>query len=329
MGQRMSSLPIVQYCGPAGRLSQLGAGRSAAMSTAFHALCAGAPNAQQLMDLLSEDELQEIMTWKRPEDIQLSDAVTLRYDSAEKELEVAIDKFGAACDPKSKRAVSIGHLDFAWCIDVHGRRIAYVGDIKRSEWTTLDGPRSLQLVAYGLAYATMRDCEAFACGIWSASEGTWQWGELVEFGSPEAVVLAKRVVAAATNASEEYSMGAHCHGCYGRMRCQAWVLPPEVAQTSLAPLTEGGELSPEKALQLLLLLQQVEDTVDHAKKGLQAYANRIGGIRDAATGKVWRPTVCNGRESCSAASLRKQLGPEAEKYISPGKPYQRFAWTKG
>lgn len=311
--------------------------RAAAQSTCFHGVCSGDPRATEMMALLSDDELTEMMAWKRPGDVDLGEGLVLRYADAEKELAVALTATGDYCEPDSPDAITVGHLDFAWVVETrpNGIRIAYVADIKRSEWTVKTGPDgSLQLHAYGLAYAGKHKCDGYAVGIWSAIEGLWSWSGIVDLESERAMQLALRVTGAARNVGGDYSMGPHCRDCYGRMRCPAWLLPPEMAQTSLAPLVRGGvELTHDRAAQLLLVYQRYSDAAKQVHASLQEFARRNGGIRDKESGKVWLPVVCQGRESVTVAAVREladKLGDEGEplrQLITKGKPYEQYRWT--
>lgn len=328
MGHRMSSLPVVQFCGMAGKLSAMGSGRSAAQSSAFHATCAGAENAYELCSRLTQEEMEEIQFWKRPTDVDLGNGRILRYADAEKELEVGIDLSCSHATADDPDCISVGHLDFAWVVTTDaGLRIAYVADIKRSEYTVTEGVASLQLHAYGLAYASKHRCDAYVVGLWAAVEGRWQWSDIIDLESKEALTLSRRVVAAALNTTQEYAMGPHCRGCYGRLRCPAWILPPELSSTKLAPLAEGNiALNNDNAADLLLTYQRYEDAAKVVASALKEFAVRNGGIRDGR-GKVWKPVVCQGRESVSVETVRKALGPEADKLITQGKPYERFSWV--
>jgi allophanate hydrolase subunit 1 len=103
-----------------------------------------------------------------------------------------------------------------------------------------------------------------------------------------------------------------------------------MAQTSLAPLAEGGTgLTNERAAELLLIYQRYADAAKQVEANLRDYAARNGGIRDPKTGRVWLPVVCQGRESVSVERVRKAFGPDAEKVITQGKPYEQFRWTNG
>lgn len=327
-GNRMSSLEMTQFCGQAGRLSGMGSGRPAMQSTVFHALCARADNRDELCALLTEEEFAEIQGWLRPTPVDLGQGRVLVYEDSDKELAVALDSSGCYVDPESPDAVTVGHLDFAWVVEVDGRRIAYVGDIKRSEYTVAVGTESLQLHAYGLAYAGKHNCHAYAVGIWAAMEGLWQWSEIIDLESAQAFTYARRVVAAAMNVSTDYAMGPHCRKCYGRFRCPAWLIPPELAASKLGMFTENGaaDLTDEKAADLLLTVQRAEDTIEQSKKHLKTFAVRNAGIRDGK-GKVWRPVMVQGQARVSVARVREVFGADAEKVISAGKPYERFDWV--
>lgn len=326
--RRISSLPVLEFCGPAADLSQGQAGRAAAMSSAFHALSAKAPNAQELCMRLTSDEMQTIMAWRKPTDVDLGSGRILRYAEAEKEFTLAFDRTGSYCDPDSPDAICVGHPDMCWVVDIGSMRVAYVGDIKRSEFTVSDGPESLQLHGYAMAYATKHDCDAYAVGIWGAMEGRWQWSEIVDLLSSEALSYSRRIVAAATNMSTEYATGPHCRGCYGRMRCPAWLLPPELAKTKLAPVVLGGTLTQDNAAELLLTYQAFVDTAKQVEHTLKEYAVRNGGIKDPKSGKIWRPVVCQGRESVSVERVRAAFGDEADRVIVKGSPYEQFRWSK-
>jgi hypothetical protein len=326
-GHRMSAAPVTQYCSHAGVLGSIGAGRAAAQSSAWHALCSGAPDAQDRMLRLSPEEAAELTRWHRVADVDLGNGLVLRYADALKEFSVAIDRYGSYVDPSSPEAISTGHPDFAWIVQVGSLKIAYVGDIKRSEWTVDEGTDSLQLHAYGLAVATKFDCDAYAVGIWAAIEGRWQWSELIDLESEVAHTWAKRVVAAVTNDNPDYAMGPHCRSCYGRVRCPAWLLPPQLASTELAPLTGATELTQDKACELLLTYQRFVDTAKRVEETLKDYAARNGGIRDPKTKKVWLPVICQGRESVSVQAVREAFGPDADRVIRKGPAYSQYKWV--
>lgn len=324
-GNRISLLPITYYCPLAGRLGeQYGAGRSAAVSTAFHAWCAGDPEALSALD---EGEREEVRKWKRPADVIVEGTgVLLEYDTAEVERRVGLTKDGRFCAADDSQAITAGTLDFAWVREVNGHRVAFVGDIKRQEWTQTD-PMSLQLLGYAFAWADLHECSHFCTGLWYATEGEWKWGDLVDLESPEALRMWERVSYAAQNTEGPGVMGSHCGDCYSRLQCPEYLLPPEVASSSLACLTEGGELTEDKALELKLLLDRAKKTTEAAEKTLKEYAKRVGGIRDGK-GKIWKAIPVKGRASFDKKSLEKDMGKEfVEKYTKVGAQGTRMSWV--
>lgn len=328
-GHRISLLNIARYCSKAPELSEKhGAGRAALLSKAFHAKCAKAPGWRESVEALSEDERKELDKLQPPGDIVTTEGderVELDYLTAEKEVLLGLDEKGSYTDPLQGPVMLRGYMDFGWVREIHGQKVAYVCDIKLSEWTTTDGPEDLQVLAYAFAYASKHNCEAFVTAIWSASEGTWLWGEWVDLSSEKAVTLWRTVKAAALNKDSGFVTGQHCRGCYARLHCQEHLMP--VSGGPLAPLN-GAELDSDKALQALLYIQAAEDAIKKGKETLQEAVRRGLEIRDPVTGKVYRPISCKGRETVSVDALKSGLGEEAGKYIKRGGSFEQFRWCK-
>lgn len=320
VGNRISLLPISEFCGKAPILSeQYGAGRAAAMSSAFHASQAKAENAPALMSRLTDAEREEIAGWHPPAPVWMPDGL-LEYATAEKELEVAV---------QYPDVNVVGHLDFAWHVDVvaSGQRHAYVADIKKSVWTTSDGPESLQLHGYGMAYAQSRGCDAYCTGLWCATEGEWLWSkEMVVLDSERGHSILERLKFAAENRSDQASTGEHCRRCWARMHCPEYLLPAALGETWLAPVAEGGDILRVDHT-FIHKLQAMEETLKAAKKQVQEAVRRGAvQIRDPETGKIWAPVEMSGRDSVDIAKLKSSLGQEASRYIKQGAPFQQFRW---
>lgn len=318
-GNRVSLLPIAQHCGKAAELSQrYGAGRAAAMSQAFHATAAGAPNARELFARLTEDEAREVASWKKPSTVIMGDIV-LDYDRATAiEAEVVLD----LGDVKS-----VGHVDFAWDIATNGLSIAFAADIKKTVWTTDDGPESLQLHGYGRALADLWECDGYCLGIWLATEGEWLWAKRwVMRGTEEWNTIGERLRYAALHQSGEASTGEHCRHCWSRLHCPEHLLPAAMADTYLAPLAEGGDITLIDHT-LVLRLQAMRELAEAALKQCKAAVEQGGHkVRDPESGKVWAPTVSKGKESVDVDLLKKELGEGAGRYIKQGAPYSQMRW---
>lgn len=333
MGNRMSSLPLAQYCAQSARLD-VGAGRAAAMSTAFHALCkARADNYESAehrrkLEALSEEEREEIATWHHPAPLEAL-GLKLAYKLAETEFEVALTEEGIFTSKKDA-AATVGHVDMAWVIttEIDGEqcKVAIVGDIKRQRWTTPDGPASLQLHAYGYAVAQKHGCDYYLPALWLAEEGEWIVGEWVSMFGLESGAVWTRILAAALNDSEEYAHGPHCGSCYSRLNCPAHMV--RYGDALVVPGTLESEVDAAQALELLTEAERYKDTAEAAKTYLKEWVKRNGPIPDG-NGKVWGPIPVKGKESVlSVAKMREALGDEAERFIYRAKAHTQTRWHK-
>lgn len=329
LGNRVSLLPFSVYCGGVAALSQEhGAGRSAAMSSAAHAKFAGDHSAKRKLAMLSDKEREVVDSWQSPATVHYCEGVTLDYASAEKEVELGLDEYGNHVSPEDEACISVGHMDFGWVREVDGLKVAFVGDIKRTAWTTSDGPDSLQLHGYGFAFASKHNCQAYCTGLWIAEEGEWQWSrDMVVPSSERGVDLWERLYYAITNTSGEYSTGAHCRGCYSRLHCPEYSLP-------LARSLEGqsllgrplDSLSGPELGDLVLRIQSVEDMADKLKKEIQEGVRR-GALSAEANGKRYLPVMMPGRKKLDLDKLRGAL-PNLDDFYTKGEPYDQFRWSK-
>jgi hypothetical protein len=310
MRNRMSSLGVAVYCGLSPRLGrQHGAGRAAAIGTAFHRLAEGVgPNVA--LANLTEEEAAEVRTMRMPEPAQVGGKL-LTYDDAHIEEEVRLPVDGEDL---------VGHVDMYWT----SSDTVYVGDIKRSKWT-VSGPETLQLLAYAYALADNLGLDSFYTGIWAATEGEWTWSrEYTMFGDGDA--LWAKIRHAAMN--EEPNRGDHCGDCWERMACPEYLLP--VAGDSwLAALSEHAELTNDSAREMLLKVQAAKKVVKAVDDELKEFARRTGGIGNPQTGKVWRPSVVVGKSTTiSVEAVRAKFPEIADQLIKQGAPYARYSWRK-
>jgi hypothetical protein len=336
LGNRASSLKVAEFCGQSAVLSEKYniSGRAAAVSTAFHAVCAGATDAPEKMSRLTDEEREEVGAWYKPTPCEVEPGVFLDYESAEKELSVGLDAQGRFVDPDTTPALIPGHLDFAWVrerpvaarTDWGSAKVAYVCDIKRAAWTA-ESPDILQLHAYGMAYAKLRGCRYYVTGLWVAMEGRYVWSDcFVDLRSDEAEEIWERLRAAATNRGDEYSTGQHCRDCWVWNRCPAYTMSTVLAKTELAALVDDGEITVDGLTRAVLLAEGMKRLADKALEVAKEHIRRGYEVRDPKTGKVWRATKCRGRETANVAALREAGLTE---YIKQGADYDRMGWVKG
>jgi hypothetical protein len=253
--------------------------------------------------------------------------ITLDYDSAHKEQRVGLTKGGDYCDPDDPKALTAGTLDGAWLRETSMGLVAFVYDMKKTKWTTSEGPDSLQVHAYARAFAAKHECVGYVTGIWLATEGEWQWGDFVslEFGDKKAAAILRSIVDAALNKGDLTS-GAHCRNCWGRFHCPAQMMTMEQAEISIAKL-EAGHIDSERAAMAYLAAKKMEDMCEKIITIVKDYALRAD-VVDPATGKVLRMSERAGSTQINRKRLEAEFPEayEAVKYQSPS--YYVPAWVK-
>lgn len=320
-GNRISLLPVSRFCGLAAKLSeQHGAGRAAAMSSAFHAHASGAPDAKAKLAQLTPQELTTISTWEKPTPVTVN-GEELTYETADKEQPVGITADGEWAE--SGEVVTCGTLDFAWC----RARIAYIADMKKSRWTT-SGPDSLQLLAYGWAWAKKHGCHSFCVGLWIIEDSEWQWSSKVYSVTDfDALDLWSAIKHAALNNDGQASFGAHCGSCYARLHCPEWTMPAAMADTVLGAVAQGGELSPDKLAEAVEYVQRIKGVIERVEEQAREAVRRGVPVVHPVTGKAWKPTPTKGRESLDQQALFVAM-PEAKRFIKRGESFMTFRWVK-
>jgi hypothetical protein len=334
-GNRPSVLDVSRYCGLAGRLgAKYGTGRAAVMGQAFHAACAGEPDANSLLQSLLPEEATEVMGWHKPTEFEIPDiGEVLSYDEAEVEVELAIDRDGEALNYEDPNAFTRGIIDMLWETGDDLGDLIVVRDIKKQRWTVDWGPDgTLQLHCYGWMAAKLAGVARYSIGLWLAVEGEWIHGPTVDTTGFDGAEIWGLLEHAISNQSDTGTTGAYCRNCYARPHCPEWLLPGALIDGWARPLCEGADLDkitrPE-ALALLLRVQATEDLAKRAKENLAVVAERLGGIPDPTCGKVWRMVERAGSETVDKKSLRADLGAEAEKYFKRGKGSVYPDWRNG
>ena len=233
---RPSMLPTSEKCGLAPVLAAndpRGSGSRARVGTAYHAVAASAPNANDLIEALTDSEKGELAELRWPSDIP-PDAI--------RERKLGLSPTGRHTEPGTPGNLTEGTPDVFWTSeDEHGKML-HLADYKTGSLPVEDGPLSLQLVAYGFAAADLMGCDSMQLSIWYArGSGHWDNAEPVALDSSQAADLWKRVTAAAT-ALPVAQPGPHCETCWQRAICPARLLPAMdgAALGELEPFTAGA-----------------------------------------------------------------------------------------
>lgn len=315
-GHRISSLPLAEFCPQAPVLGdKYGAGRAAAVSTAFHAICAGDPDTERALAALTDDERAELEDWHKPAPFAFN-GLQYAYSDARTETEVEL--------PLPGGRVALGHVDMWWHA-VDG--LVIVGDIKRSKWTVPTPPaQSLQLAGYGLALCHKLGADSFLPRIWAAKEGEWIGEEVVCLDSLEGYRLQERVEHAATHVGQA-ATGPHCDSCWQSSHCPEYLLPAALGEANpdLAALSDP-DTTPEAMARALEACKAMETLASAGIKQARLWAQKHGGIQSGD--KVWGPGKREGRETVSVKRVR-ELAPElADKLITRGKSFDVYQWRK-
>lgn len=330
MTVRASSLDTAFYCPLAPKLDAQfpEAGRAALMSSYQHAKSAGKlPEAESLWSRLTPDERETVLTWHQPADIEVG-GVTLVYREAIREVSLAVDRRWKEVPHGSEEAMTQGTPDWVWIhivrdeLGVPASRIGYVGDIKKTRFTSADGPYSLQLKAYALMLTAKHELDGYCTGIWVADEGEWMWAsEVTEVGSRQWLEDTKTVETAALNEGDAVT-GSHCSNCWSRLHCPAYTSPPN--EGLLAPaLEQSGD--PELLAMALREADRLEKLCKTVKDNVKEAARRGLPIVDGK--KQYRAVRCKGKSSLNVKLLTERHPEIAQECTVHGEAYDQFRWT--
>jgi hypothetical protein len=304
-------LPIAYHCGLSVKLSREHRTESVytAAGHAYEAIVQGDPKAPDLLQALTPEERERVEAMPRPE----------LPPNVEHQIQFALDAVGRSVPYDSPDRITRGRADMRW---VEGDTV-HVPDIKAGN-TWVD-PETLQVAAAGFAFADELGLPNMRLGIWRAQDGRFLWSDVIPVDSEKAAELWRRILIA-VGRGEIAGPGAHCADCFQRGVCPERLLPAMAATTApeLAPFTNGGPaLTEENAARAIMVLDAMEDLV---KRGWEQIEAAVGaGLVIKANGKVWRPSICQGRERVDVAAIRRDGLTD---YITRGAPYQRWGWKK-
>ena len=160
-------------------------------------------------------------------------------------------------------------------------KLVYVGDAKRTRFTSeVD---SLQLDAYGWAWAMANGADGYMVGLWILEDHEWIWRkEPVMLDDFESMEIAQKLMIAMQNQGQAVT-GAHCIGCYGRQHCSEYLLP---AMEGVPPcLSEPGGLNNDNVFEAYQFWKAQEKIMKAAKDQVSDYIRANGAI-PTGDGKV-------------------------------------------
>lgn len=333
--KRMSNLPVLEYCGMSDQLQTNVESTNAFRSTIFHKYCETGEWPTEI-NRLSENDRQEISRWKRPS-IFISEKYNLKldYNNSDKERLLALDTDfnfipNLAHDisqeelAKVPKLMTAGHLDMAW--DVPEQDLVVIFDIKSSIHAVKDGCESLQLHAYGLAYATLKGRKKYLTGIWDASEGKAYWGKITEVDTFGIEAIKDRIRTACSNNNDKYTRGSHCGSCWKRDSCPAHLV--DLGSDNRFASIFDGTATERDYREALVAVKGLGELANKVTEACKSWAERKGGIRSEDGRKVYKPLLMPGRASLDEAAIMKDLGVTSlEKYKKTGNEFKKYDWV--
>lgn len=331
--RRMSSLPVLEYCG---RSDTLGVGvdtSNAFRSTCFHKFCETGVWPDETKKL-SEQDLQEVRRWKKPKPFVFEALkINLKYEDADKEqiLGLTPDFTFLPLDSKLTQEqlqaipnlMTAGHLDMAW--DVSFWDLVVISDIKSSIFAVKDKCESLQLHAYGLAYALMKGRSKYITGIWDASEGKHYYGKVTETNTFDFEAIKERIRTACNNNSDNYTKGTHCGSCWKRDSCPAHLV--DLGDENRFSKLFNGEATEADIRQALVDVKGLGELANKVTEACRDWANRHGPVRSEDGRKQWSAALRSGRKSLDTDRVMLDLGVESlDRYMKEGDEYKVFDW---
>lgn len=333
--KRMSSLPVLEFCGMSDQLGKNIETSNAFRSTCFHSYCENGFWPEEIK-YLSEQDLTEIRRWKKPTTFFYSQNgvhVRKEYEDADKEKILGLDRdFNfLALDSKLTQEelqtipelMTAGHLDMAW--DIPDQDLVVISDIKSSIFAVKDRCESLQLHVYGLAYSLLKGRSKYLTSIWDASDGKYYYGNVVETGSFDFESIKERIRTACENNSEKYTRGSHCGSCWKRDSCPAHLV--DVGPDNRFAAIFNGTATERDYREALVAVKGLGELANKVTEACKSWAERHGGIRSEDGCKVYKPMLRKGRASLDNEAIMKALKVDSlDKFQKRGDDYRVFDW---
>lgn len=316
---------------------------NALRSTKFHEYCATGEWPD--LSMLEEADVEEIQKWKFPTSIIMKEldipgkspgknAVMCEYGKSDKEGRVSLDEdFNFVETKQGLSPVEIGEqypnvlvsgsFDMAWHFPEHS--LVIVEDIKSSIFAVKARTESLQLHAYGIAYAKKMGADRYIVGIWDASEGRHYFGQVVELDSFECEEYCARIEKAAKHVGENYVQGTHCSQCWVRSSCPshlAGVPDSDAYRVMRAGATESD------ARAAMVEAKRLTDQSQKLSNAVKSWVKAHGYIRSEDGRMRYGLTLSSGRKSLDQAAVKRALGVKSlDDFMKEGRDFSTSRWS--
>lgn len=339
--KRISSLPVAEFCSMADKLGADVASVNAARSTCFHSYCETGRWPEAVKNL-PEQDFKEIQRWKVPtvyfhnhHDKSGDTTYKLHYKDAVKETRVSLDKdfnFVETRDGIKPEEIAAeyphimcsGTADMAWHLP--SLDLVVVEDIKSSVFAVKAREKSLQLHAYGIAFAKKVGAKYYKVGIWDATDGKHYMGDVIALDSWECEEYKERIRTASFNIGDQYTTGTHCGGCWKRDNCSAHLV--DVGGDNQFSKVLGPNPSEDDIRSAMVAAKGLETLSKKVMDICKSWAERHGGVPSEDGLKVYKPMLRNGRKSLDTDAVATALGVDSlDGYMVKGNDFVVFDWV--
>jgi hypothetical protein len=334
--KRISSLPVAEYCAMSDKIGVDVASVNAARSTCFHSYCETGRWPEEVNNL-PEQDFAEIQRWKVPTVLVHKEGETLyrlEYKDSVKETRVSLDKDFEFVETREDikpheiadeypNVMCSGTADMAWHIPAIN--LVVVEDIKSSVFAVKAREKSLQLHAYGIAFAKKLGAKYYKVGIWDATDGKHYMGSVIDVDSWECEEYKERIRVASNNNGDSFTTGTHCGGCWKRDICPSHLV--KLNDESAFAKVFGPNPTAEDVRTAMIAVKENESINKKVMDIAKSWADRHGGIPSEDGTKLFKARLRSGKKSLNTELVREQLGLDSlEKFMKQGEEYPAYDW---
>jgi hypothetical protein len=334
--KRISSLPVAEYCAMSDKIGVDVASVNAARSTCFHSF-AETGRWPESVNNLPEQDFAEIQRWKVPTLLIHKEGDTvhrLEYKDSIKETRVSLDKDFNFVETREgilpnqigdeyPNVMCSGTADMAWHIPA--LNLVVVEDIKSSVFAVKSREKSLQLHAYGIAFAKKLGAKYYKVGIWDATDGKHYMGTVIDVDSWECEEYKERIRTACNNVGDKFTTGTHCGGCWKREICPSHIV--KLPDDSQFAKVFGPNPTVEDIRQALVEVNKAKTILKKVTDIAEGWADRHGGIPSEDGSKIFKARLRSGRTSLDKGAIMSELGLNSlDKFEKQGNDYAAYDW---